>query len=81
MTTIMNESEDFLECYKKEKLPIVIYGAGKNFEKYIDKVPQIDMVCDKKRAGEMIHDYHRNDVKEVDKKKFGLSMGLYFGGC
>ena len=24
----------------------------------------------------LLHDYHRNNVKEVDKKKFGLSVGL-----
>ena len=24
----------------------------------------------------LLHDYHRNDVKEADKKKFGLSVGL-----
>lgn len=47
MVELIRYEEDFLELYKKEPKKIVAYGAGKCFEDFYDKLPQIDCVCDR----------------------------------
>lgn len=47
MIELIRYEEDFLKLYEKEPRKIIAYGAGKCFEEYFDKLPQIECVCDR----------------------------------
>ena len=50
MLEILENNKNFLELYQKEKRPIIVYGAGGALKKYIDLLPEYDIVCDKYKA-------------------------------
>lgn len=72
MITIMNFCDDFYAQYEREKRPIVVYGAGKHYEKLRCVLPEIHMVCDvnyddiKERDGVTIESPHK--LCEFDEK-------------
>lgn len=65
MIQILDNSVSFFEEYKKNKRPVVLYGAGANLRRYMDKVPSIDMICDKYRVGEIVEGYEVCDYKKI----------------
>ena len=57
MVTHVDNSINFFDLYESEKLPIVVYGVGNNYSKYINRIPKVSLVCDKKRNGEVHEGY------------------------
>ena len=53
MVTHVDNSINFFDLYESEKLPIVVYGVGNNYSKFINRIPKVSLVCDKKRNGEV----------------------------
>lgn len=73
MVIEIKDEENFIELLKGAPLPIVIYGAGKNLYRFIDKVPRVDMICDKKRAGEVFGSFIIQSPEYISE----LARGAY----
>ena len=66
MISIISNEEDFFDVYRSHPLPVVLYGAGKNLRKFLGKVPRVDMICDGKRAGEIIYNKEIQSPQSIE---------------
>ena len=75
MIHVVSNEDDFFDLFKKEPLPVIIYGAGKNLSRYIDKITHVDMICDKSKVGDVKYGMtvqHPQSICEVGKKSYVL---------
>lgn len=61
MVTVAVFNENFFERYEREKRLVVLYGAGKNMQKFWNCYPKVDYICD--QNADSIRE--RNNVKVI----------------
>ena len=70
MIRIARFEDDFKKKYKDEPRKVVIYGAGKGYEKNRDKFNHIDMICDINASSIEIQGYtihHPKDMETINE--------------
>lgn len=65
MVTVAAFNENFFERYERETRLVVLYGAGKNMQKFWDCYPKVDYICD--QNADSIRE--RNNVKVIAPEK------------
>ena len=66
MIIVVDNDENLYELFKRNPLPIVLYGAGRNIKKYISRISNFDMICDKNRIGDIVDGYTIKSNKEIE---------------
>jgi len=74
MVTIASFNENFYERYKLEKRLIVLYGAGKNMQKFWNCYPRVDYICDEN--ADKIGEY--NNVKVISPEQLSKFEELIY---